>query len=86
MSTAGFVDVHAGTAVAVYETPSASACTQWLRDVAPPFTELLANHPDDVQEQVWEHVTQAWAPFEDEAGKVRLPCTAMWVSARTPTM
>lgn len=83
---AGFVDVRAGTAVAVYETPSPQACTQWIRDVAPPITELIANHPDDIQQQVWERVTQAWAPFQvDAAGTVRLPCTAIWASARTQT-
>ena len=42
---AGFTDVVAGTALAVYETASAEACTQWVRDVAPPITELIADQP-----------------------------------------
>ena len=82
--SAGFEDVRSGTAVAIFEMPSPEACTQWLRDVAPPITELVANHPTDVQEKVWARVTDAWAPFQDDSGAVRLPCTAIWVGARVP--
>ncbi len=78
---AGFTDVVSGTTVATYKTPSAEACTEWVRDVAPPITDLIADQPASVQEQVWEHVTQAWAPFQGADGAVQLPCTAVWVSA-----
>lgn len=78
----GFVDVASGTAVAVYETPSAEACTQWLRDVAPPIADLIADQPAPVQEDVWERVTEAWTAFQGDDGAVRLPCTAVWVSGR----
>jgi ubiquinone/menaquinone biosynthesis C-methylase UbiE len=78
---AGFTDVVSGTTVAAYKTPSAEACTEWVRDVAPPITDLIADQPASVQEQVWEHVTQAWAPFQGAGGAVQLPCTAVWVSA-----
>jgi SAM-dependent methyltransferase len=77
---AGFVDVAVGTTVVVYETASPEMCTQWVRDVAPPITELIAQHPAAVQEQVWQRVTEAWAPFENDDGAVRLPCTAIWTS------
>ena len=78
---AGCTDVASGTAVVTYAMPSAEACTEWVRDVAPPITELIADQPASVQEQVWERVTQAWAPFQGPDGAVRLPCTAVWVSA-----
>jgi enediyne biosynthesis protein CalE5 len=78
---AGFTDVVSGTTVVTYLTPSAEACTEWVRDVAPPITELIADQPASVQEQVWERVTQAWAPFQRPDGAVQLPCTAVWVSA-----
>jgi hypothetical protein len=77
---ASFTDVRSGTTLVVYETPSPEACTRWLRDVAPPITELVADQPDDVQQQVWERVTRAWAPFTDDGGVVRLPCTAVWAA------
>jgi ubiquinone/menaquinone biosynthesis C-methylase UbiE len=84
---AGFVDVAAGTALAVYETASAETCTEWIRDVAPPINALLADQPESVQLNVWDCVTRAWAPFQSPDGTVRLPCTAICVSARkqTPT-
>jgi ubiquinone/menaquinone biosynthesis C-methylase UbiE len=82
---AGFTDVVAGTALAVYETASAEACTQWVRDVAPPITELIADQPASVQQDVWERVTRAWAPYQGPDGAVRLPCTAICVSARKRT-
>jgi SAM-dependent methyltransferase len=82
---AGFTDVAAGTAVAVYETASAEACTEWIRDVAPPITGLIADRPASEQQDVWDWVTHAWAPFQGPDGAVRLPCTAIWVSARRRT-
>lgn len=77
----GFADVMSGTAVVTYTTPSLQACTEWVRDVAPPITELIADQPAHVQDEVWERVTQAWAPFQGPDGAVRLPCTAVWVRA-----
>jgi SAM-dependent methyltransferase len=79
---AGFTDVVAGTALAVYETSSAEACTEWIRDVAPPITELIADQPEPVRQDVWDRVTRAWAPFQSPDGAVRLPCTAVCVSGR----
>ena len=52
--------------------------------LAPPITELVADQPASVQDEVWERVTEAWAPFEGEDGHVRLPCTAVWVAATNP--
>lgn len=82
---AGFTDVVAGTALAVYEIASAETCTEWIRDVAPPITELIADQPEPVQQDVWDRVTRGWAPFQGPDGAVRLPCTAVCVSARKPT-
>jgi hypothetical protein len=79
---AGFTDVAAGTALAVYETASAEACTEWVRDVAPPIAELIADQPASVQQDVWDRVTRAWARYQGADGTVRLPCTAICVSAR----
>jgi SAM-dependent methyltransferase len=82
---AGFTDVVASTALAVYETASAEACTEWIRDVAPPITGLIADQPAAVQQDVWDRITRAWAPFQGPDGAVRLPCTAVCVSARKRT-
>lgn len=82
---AGFTDVVTGTTLAVYETASADACTEWIRDVSPPITKLIADQPASIQEDVWDRVTRAWAPFQGPDGAVQLPCTAVCVSARKRT-
>ena len=70
--------------VAVYELPDREACTRWLRDVAPPITDLIADQPASIQDALWDRVTDAWAPFEGDDGRVRLPCTAIWASGTNP--
>jgi SAM-dependent methyltransferase len=82
---AGFTDVTAGTTLAVYELPDSETCTRWVRDVAPPITELIAGQPASVQDEVWDRVTDAWEPFQGEDGHVRLPCTAVWASGTNPS-
>jgi SAM-dependent methyltransferase len=82
---AGFTDVAAGTTLAVYELPDRETCTRWVRDVAPPITELIAGQPASVQDEVWDRVTDAWSPFQGGDGHVRLPCTAVWASGTNPS-
>lgn len=78
---AGFGHVTSGSTVVTYELASPEACTEWLRDVAPPIANLVAGQPRSVQDDVWSQVTKAWEPFQGEDGHVRLPCTARWVRA-----
>jgi ubiquinone/menaquinone biosynthesis C-methylase UbiE len=79
---ARFTDVVAGTVLATYKTATAEECTEWIRDVAPPITQLIADQPASLQQDVWDRVTRSWAPFQGPDGAVRLPCTAVCVSAR----
>lgn len=85
VADAGFTDVRTGTVNAVFEFASPENATQFLRDCAPPITALVTEHPPDVQQQVWERVTEeAWAPFVRADGRVRLPNEANWVAAVSP--
>jgi hypothetical protein len=77
----GFRDVETGTLTAVYETHSPDAFTQWAKDVAPPIANLLKRQPPEVQERVWQKVTQAWAPLTTPDGRVRTENQAIWVAA-----
>ena len=82
---AGFADVETGTSLAVWEFPSPQACTQFIRDVAPPVTTLVADQPETVQQQVWQRVTEeAWEPFVAVDGRVHLSNEAHWVAAINP--
>jgi hypothetical protein len=78
---AGFRDVETGTLTAVYETRSPEDFTQWAQDVAPPIADLLNGQPPEVQEQVWQKVTEAWAPLTTPDGRVRTENQAIWVAA-----
>ena len=82
---AGFTDVETGTAVAVWEFASRQACTQFIRDVAPPVTALVADQPKAVREQVWQRVTdEAWEPFVAADGRIHLANEAHWIAAANP--
>jgi len=70
---AGFTDVAAGTTLAIYELSDRETCTRWVRDVAPPITELIAGQPASVQDEVWDRVTYAWERFQAENGHVDCP-------------
>jgi SAM-dependent methyltransferase len=82
VADAGFRDVDTGTVTAVYETPSPEDFTQWTRDVAPPIANLLTGQSPEVQDRVWDAVTEAWAPLTTADGRVRTENKAIWVTAR----
>jgi len=77
---AGFTGVETGTVTAAYELDSPELATRWLRDVAPPISSLVNGSPSDVQERVWERVTEAWGPYTTADGRVRLENEALWVT------
>ena len=81
---AGYTDVASGTTLALLELLNPAACTEWLRDCAPPISDLIADQPASVQNEVWDRVTAAWTPFQSDDGRVRLPCTAVWASGTNP--
>ena len=82
VADAGFHEVVTGTVTAVYETSTPQAMTRWLRDVAPPITNLLKGQPTDVQERIWRKVTDAWQPLMTASGSVRTENQAILVAAR----
>ena len=81
----GFTDVESGTETAIWQFDSAEACTRFIRDVAPPITALVDQRPADIQERVWHRVTnEAWQPFLQSNGSVRLTNEAHWVAGTNP--
>lgn len=80
VSDAGFNDIETGTLVVVVETETAEEFTQFLGDVAPAMTNMIADQPIDVQERVWERVTETWTQFLDADGHVHTENEAIWVT------
>ena len=69
---AGFVEFHSEPVSVVFETASAEMYTQFTKDVAAPITAMLAEHPPQVQEEVWSQVTEAARRFETPEGTIRM--------------
>ena len=79
VTEAGFRDVETGTVPVIFETDSPERFTDFIRDVAPQLTTMLAGHPTSVQERVWGKITDAYRPFQDASGRVRTENQAIWV-------
>jgi SAM-dependent methyltransferase len=77
---AGFRDVETGTVSVVFETDTPAQYTEFIRDVAPPFTAVLKDHPSDVRERIWGKVTEAYSQFVDANGRVHTTNEAIWVA------
>lgn len=79
VTEAGFRDVETGTVDVVFETETPERFTDFIRDVAPPITGLVANEAPAVQERVWNKVTEAYGELADADGRVRTHNEAVWV-------
>jgi ubiquinone/menaquinone biosynthesis C-methylase UbiE len=77
---AGFQDVETGAVSVVFETDTPAQFTEFIRDVAPPFTVLLKDQTPDVRERIWGKVTEAYGRFADARGRVRTTNEAIWVA------
>jgi len=77
---AGFRNVETGTVCAVFATETPEQFTEFIRDVAPPITNLVKAQQPDVQERIWGKVTEAWRKFLDADGRVRTENDAIWVA------
>jgi ubiquinone/menaquinone biosynthesis C-methylase UbiE len=75
----GFHDVETGTIKVVFTTDTAEQFTDFIQDVAPTITELVAGQPPDIQGRVWDKVTVGWRRFQDAAGRVQTENQAIWV-------
>jgi SAM-dependent methyltransferase len=84
VAEAGFRDVETGTVSVVFATESAEAFTDFIRDVAPQLTTMLASKPQDVQARVWSKVTETYRRFEDGDGRVRTTNQSIWVRGTSP--
>ena len=77
---AGFQDVETGTTAVVFETETPAQFTEFIRDVAPPFSVLLKDQTPDARERIWGKVTEAYGRFADATGRVRTTNEAVWVA------
>jgi enediyne biosynthesis protein CalE5 len=55
----GFSDVEVEDAEVAFEWSSPEEFTLFVKEIAPPVSALMADHPPDVQEATWEAITEA---------------------------
>jgi hypothetical protein len=77
---AGFQDVKTGTTAVIFEAETPAQFTEFIRDVAPPFSVLLKDQTPDARERIWRKVTEAYERFADATGRVRTTNEAVWVA------
>jgi SAM-dependent methyltransferase len=77
---AGFQDVEIGTVSVIFETATPAQFTEFIRDVAPPFSVLLKDQTSAARECIWGKVTEAYGRFADATGRVRTTNEAIWVA------
>jgi SAM-dependent methyltransferase len=68
----GFSDVEVDELEVTFEYESAEEFTRSVRALAPPITNLVKPHPPEVQQQVWQAVTDSAHAHASDDGSVRL--------------
>ena len=78
----GFSDVEVEEIEVELEWDSAEEFASFTREIAPPISALLANHPPEVREETWAAVAEAARPLTDTDGKLRLANLALVAAGR----
>jgi ubiquinone/menaquinone biosynthesis C-methylase UbiE len=78
----GFSDVEVDELEIEFEWPSAEEFTRYVKEIAPPVSALVADHPPDVQEDAWNTVTEAARAHATADGTVRMSNLALVAAGR----
>jgi SAM-dependent methyltransferase len=73
----GFSDIEVDEIEVVLEWDSPEEFTRFTREIAPPISALLANHPPEVRDETWAAVVEAARPHADDNGRLRLTNLAL---------
>jgi ubiquinone/menaquinone biosynthesis C-methylase UbiE len=79
----GFSDIEVDELEVVLEWDSPEEFARFTREIAPPISALLANHPPEVREETWAAVVDAARPRADAHGRLRLTNLALVAAGHT---
>jgi SAM-dependent methyltransferase len=68
----GFTDIEVDELEVTFEYDSVEEFTRSVQELVPPVANLVKSHPPEVQQRVWQAVTDATRPHASEDGSVRL--------------
>lgn len=73
----GFRDIEVRHAEVSMAWSSAEEFTEFIREIAPPITALIAGHPQEAQDEVWLAITEAMRAHAGADGRVELANEAL---------
>ena len=79
----GFSDVQVEEVELDFEWDSPEEFARFTREIAPPISALLANHPPEVRDETWAAVVEAARPHADADGRLRLTNQALVAAGHT---
>lgn len=82
--SAGFADVAVTPFTFTFRFPSAGEYAQFIREVAPPISQLIAERAPEKADAVWEKVTAAARSQAADDGSVTFDNEMLFASGRRP--
>jgi len=79
----GFADVEVDQIEIDIAWDSPEEFARCTREIVPPITALLANHPPEVREEAWAAVVEAARPHAGADGRLRLTNLVLLAAGRT---
>jgi ubiquinone/menaquinone biosynthesis C-methylase UbiE len=79
----GFSDIEVDEVEVVFEWDSPEEFARFTREIAPPISALLANHPPEVREETWAAIAEAARAMADADGRLRLSNQALVAAGHT---
>jgi SAM-dependent methyltransferase len=68
----GFSGIQVVELEVVFEMDSAEQYTEFTRAIAAPIVAMISPHPEDVQRETWQAITDAVAETADSDGRIKL--------------
>jgi len=82
LEAGGFSDVEVERLDAVFDYGSAAEFTQMVREIAPPITAMMANHPPEAQDAAWQAIEDAIGEHAGDDGKLSLSNVVLLAAGR----
>jgi hypothetical protein len=82
LQAGGFSDVEVEEAEVTIEWASPDEFTDFIREIAPPVTAMMAAHSPDVQQETWAAIAEAIGQAGGGDGPVRLTNLALLAAGR----
>jgi ubiquinone/menaquinone biosynthesis C-methylase UbiE len=67
----GFSDVEVQELEVTFEYDSPEEYTSFIKEIAPPVSAMIAPHPEEVQKETWDAITEAARETAESDGRVR---------------